>query len=553
MSSTRPPIDNPEAANRQPNAPNAVNSPPIFAAAPPQPAKPSTPAPPSWSSQPPAPTASQNGSAIPPSFTSTFSASTNEILERLRANAGNAAGSAAFEAKKAEVLQSYVTSDKMPTPPPIAGTGRRGGRGGGRATPSALKTDLSGVGATPASGATPTSARGSGRARGRGRGGGRGGKRKRGDSAESDDDSDISSSYTPVNTKTRSGRNVNKPVAFVPAMPEPPSGIKRRKSTKTILAGQCKICHRGTDPGNNRIVFCDVCNTPYHQYCHNPPIDNDVVTVLEKEWLCRPCERSKQNVIEGTGGLVAGDGLSLDQKRAYFSAIPPQTLVSLLLHATVRHPELPLFPPNIEDLISDDPSALLAKIPPTKPLPTIPAHAHHAPTHSRPSPPNGVNSTSGTPRSQHMGTDSSEIDPAEAQLLGEIRRSHQTLNQALHSTNSHTIPTSHAHPQTINPTSTSLSKPHHQLHTPAPAVDALHNMTVNAPLDAQLDELDDGYDTDPPAHYPKAGNGLARTMRPESEDLQWLVDDNFEVFSHGWKGDGSGVGADGEMEVGGGL
>ena len=55
----------------------------------------------------------------------------------------------------------------------------------------------------------------------------------------------------------------------------------------------------------------------------------------------------------------------------------------------------------------------------------------------------------------------------------------------------------------------------------------------------------DGYDTDPPAHYPKAGNGLARTMRPESEDLQWLVDDNFEVFSHNWKGDGETVGSAG--------
>jgi hypothetical protein len=61
-------------------------------------------------------------------------------------------------------------------------------------------------------------------------------------------------------------------------------------------------------------------------------------------------------------------------------------------------------------------------------------------------------------------------------------------------------------------------------------------------------EEDDGYDTDPPAHYPKAGNGLARTLRPESEDLNWLVDDNFEVFSHGWKGDGTGMGADGTLD-----
>lgn len=61
-------------------------------------------------------------------------------------------------------------------------------------------------------------------------------------------------------------------------------------------------------------------------------------------------------------------------------------------------------------------------------------------------------------------------------------------------------------------------------------------------------EEDDGYDTDPPTHYPKAGQGLARTLRPESEDLQWLVDDNFEVFSHGWKGDGSSLGAEGTLD-----
>jgi hypothetical protein len=42
----------------------------------------------------------------------------------------------------------------------------------------------------------------------------------------------------------------------------------------------------------------------------------------------------------------------------------------------------------------------------------------------------------------------------------------------------------------------------------------------------------DGYDTDPPAHYPKPGNGLARTLRPEAEDQEWLVDENEDVFSH---------------------
>lgn len=129
------------------------------------------------------------------------------------------------------------------------------------------------------------------------------------------DDSDISSSYTPLPTRTKSGRNVNKPVAFVPTLPEPTQSVKRRRSTKMILAAQCKICHRGADPGNNRVVFCDVCSAAYHQYCHDPPIDSEVVKVLEKEWLCGPCERSKQNVIEHTDGLIAVEGLSIDDVR----------------------------------------------------------------------------------------------------------------------------------------------------------------------------------------------------------------------------------------------
>lgn len=283
-----------------------------------------TPMPPAWPSQ--MSTAPANNSAAPgPSFPQ-FSASTAAILERLQGK-GHASGSAAFEAKRAEILQNYVTSDKLPTPPPASSSVRRG-RGGRFSTPSGLKAE---VGASPAGG---SSGRGSGRGRGRGRGrgGGRGGKRKRSDSDEESDvsvcsvsldvgtdlvqhadDSDISSSYTPLPTRTKSGRSVNKPVAFVPTIPEPSQGVKRRKSAKTLLAAKCKTCHRETDPTNNRIVFCDACSTAYHQYCHNPPIENEVVTVLEKEWLCTPCMRSKQSVVAGAQNLIAAEGLSIDE------------------------------------------------------------------------------------------------------------------------------------------------------------------------------------------------------------------------------------------------
>ncbi|KAF2712244.1 hypothetical protein K504DRAFT_464322 [Pleomassaria siparia CBS 279.74] len=482
----------------------------------------SAPAPPSWT----APTMPMPPRDSAPSFPQ-FSASTAAILSRLQASRGDVAGSLAFEAKKAEVMQNYVTSDKLPTPPPIANTGKRG-KGGGR---TALKTDVAVK--SPATGTTPTSARGtSGRGRGRGRGGrggGRGGKRKRADSAESDEaeDSDISSSYTPLPTRTKSGRNVNKPVVFVPTIPEPTPTVKRRRSTKTILAAQCKACHRGTDPTSNRIVFCDICSTPYHQYCHDPPIENDVVTLLEKEWICGPCERSKNTVVEGTEDLIAAEGLTIDEKRAYLSSLPQARLVSLLLHSVVRHPELPIFPPDIREIISE--ISRIAKtaqpaLSNNKPQPTpLPPIVQQQVT----SPANGMGSTGGTPRSQHMATDSSEMDPAEAQLFAEMGGSHVSKPKSKSKSKSKANSQPQPQPQPQPPASTSTK--------------------ANPVTTEPLDEYDDGYDTDPPAHYPKAGNGLARTMRPESEDLQWLVDDNFEVFSHGWKGDGSGVGADTAM------
>ena len=37
-----------------------------------------------------------------------------------------------------------------------------------------------------------------------------------------------------------------------------------------------------------------------------------------------------------------------------------------------------------------------------------------------------------------------------------------------------------------------------------------------------------GYDEDLP--YPKAGNGIL--LPPEREDMEWLIDDDYQTFSH---------------------
>lgn len=47
-------------------------------------------------------------------------------------------------------------------------------------------------------------------------------------------------------------------------------------------------------------------------------------------------------------------------------------------------------------------------------------------------------------------------------------------------------------------------------------------------------DMDDLGPEEHPAHYPRPGHGLLRTLPPEQEDLQWLVDDEdqYGVFSH---------------------
>jgi hypothetical protein len=123
MSAPGPPDDLSAVSNGLPNA--AGSAPPPQSNAP------------AWSTQ--MSTFPANAAAgASPNFPQ-FSASTAAILERIQGRAsGPSSGSAAFEAKRAEILQNYVTSDKLPTPPPVTNSGRRG-RGGRVGTPSALR------------------------------------------------------------------------------------------------------------------------------------------------------------------------------------------------------------------------------------------------------------------------------------------------------------------------------------------------------------------------------------------------------------------------------
>ena len=249
-----------------------------------------------------------------------YSASTEQILKRINANAAN--GTPGFEAAKEQIMRDMATSDKFPTPTPPREASvpnknskvtKRASFANGNGENAAVKME----GVTP-DGAPSTASRGRGvgRPRGRGRGGGRGGKRKREDRSDGED-SDSDEISTPTALITKSGRSVQKPTAFVPPPPPSPTTTKKRKIStgRNLENAKCKVCMRGTSPQSNMIVFCDGCNTPYHMYCHHPPIDKAVVEELEKEWYCRQCEKVRIVPVPEAeiAGFVTANGVSAEE------------------------------------------------------------------------------------------------------------------------------------------------------------------------------------------------------------------------------------------------
>ncbi|KAL8807074.1 MAG: hypothetical protein Q9182_000907 [Xanthomendoza sp. 2 TL-2023] len=63
----------------------------------------------------------------------------------------------------------------------------------------------------------------------------------------------------------------------------------------------CKLCEKPDTPKGNQIVYCDRCNTPWHQACHQPRIPERVVEVEEAEWICANCLKQTQNPADGSG------------------------------------------------------------------------------------------------------------------------------------------------------------------------------------------------------------------------------------------------------------
>ena len=346
------------------------------------------------------------------------------------------------------------------------------------------------------------------------RGGGakRGRKRK---SAKFDDDEDVirvgdtstssdeSDDPTPATTMTKSGRQVHRPTAFVPP-PEPQQELDvstsanqekqqpQRKKRRTYRKGRennvtCVRCWRGHSPASNVIVFCDECNGAWHQFCHDPPIGNEVIAVKEAQWFCRECrpvengsvakrlqDRPVPNEVFPVASqvLVGGGLFTPEQKRGYLAGLSHAALVKLLFDVSNSQPGLAIFPENLLEL----PSATV--LPPPAP-----------------------------PKASKASLDLSTTTPNTS-----ISTTTPALAPIQPTTTAPPPPAARSIPQ---PTSTTI---------PFHTNDKYHE-----------DEIEDPYTYSDHRLYPRAGNGFH--LPPDTADLDMLLEDpSCTTFSHALHG-----------------
>ncbi|EPY50830.1 PHD finger containing protein Phf2 [Schizosaccharomyces cryophilus OY26] len=153
--------------------------------------------------------------------------------------------------------------------------------------------------------------------------------------------------------KTKSGRKVHRPNHFDPLVKLPTRKRGPGRRPTIALTMKCCICQRLQSPPTNRIVFCDGCNAPFHQLCHEPNIPDSLLDSPNGEWFCNACSQRKHQKPLIVGSTAKELSLSLEEKRSYLFSLPTSHLVDILLMCEQAHPELPTLSPNAVSFIKN--------------------------------------------------------------------------------------------------------------------------------------------------------------------------------------------------------
>ncbi|ROW04552.1 hypothetical protein VMCG_05031 [Cytospora schulzeri] len=97
-------------------------------------------------------------------------------------------------------------------------------------------------------------------------------------------------------TMTKSGRQILKPDTYDPAAAEREARKSAKLVKRTAEQALCKKCTRMHSPASNQMVFCDGCNDPWHQRCHDPWIGDEIIKDQNVHWYCMVCQAKRERL-----------------------------------------------------------------------------------------------------------------------------------------------------------------------------------------------------------------------------------------------------------------
>ncbi|KAK4051524.1 hypothetical protein OIV83_002664 [Microbotryomycetes sp. JL201] len=199
------------------------------------------------------------------------------------------------------------------------------------------------------------------RARG-GRGRGRGAKRARNSSPEDDFDlednesneeedqdddnvsigndmneDDMQDDYTGLEglpSTTKSGRKISRPTPFVPTIKPTIQRRKRGSMYNPDAFLMCQVCKEGHSAPANKLVICDACSKGWHQLCHEPNIQDELVN-SDVPFRCKECDlklaKSRPDVDVTVGEWSSNAEFTAREKQEWLENLPLHSLVNYVL------------------------------------------------------------------------------------------------------------------------------------------------------------------------------------------------------------------------------
>ncbi|KAM0789846.1 hypothetical protein ACM66B_006693 [Microbotryomycetes sp. NB124-2] len=133
---------------------------------------------------------------------------------------------------------------------------------------------------------------------------------------------------------TKSGRKISRPTPFVPTVKPTIQRRKRGSMLNPDAFLMCQVCKEGHSAEQNKLVICDACSKGWHQLCHEPNIQEELVN-SDTPFRCKNCDyklaKSRPDVDVTVGEWSANADYTAREKQEWLESLPLHSLVNFVL------------------------------------------------------------------------------------------------------------------------------------------------------------------------------------------------------------------------------